>query len=192
MTIFFTSDLHISHTYVAVEKREFATVEEHDATIADNWASVVKKDDLIYVLGDLSLSKYREAIALIASLPGRKRLIWGNHDKGSPMYRDCYKFASLYRATFESTEAYGRIRVDGVSVLLSHFPYDGDGERPEDRYTQYRLRDEGTPLIHGHTHTHQQLTRSAHETLQIHVGVDAHKLTPVSIEWVSAAMKAAL
>lgn len=46
---------------------------------------------------------------------------------------------------------------------MSHYPYarSGDGpERESNRYGEYRLRDTGMPLIHGHTHQgepHMQL-----------------------------------
>ena len=56
-------------------------------------------------------------------------------------------------------------------MLLSHFPYDGD-HTTTDREQQYRLRDLGLPIVHGHTHAAKIVTRSQEGTLQVHVGWD--------------------
>lgn len=58
--------------------------------------------------------------------------------------------------------------------LISHYPYQGDHTEGE-RYTQYRLRDEGKLLFHGHLHTQDIVTGAR----QIHVGADAHDFRPV-------------
>lgn len=52
-------------------------------------------------------------------------------------------------------------------MLLSHFPYEGDHDGREDRYQQWRLRDEGAWLINGHVHGAWTLRNR-----QINVGVD--------------------
>ena len=47
------------------DKRPFATVEEMDKALIDNWNSVVKDGDLVYVLGDfgfVSLSRIKEIL----------------------------------------------------------------------------------------------------------------------------------
>ncbi|WP_248948290.1 HNH endonuclease [Oerskovia enterophila] len=63
---------------------------------------------------------------------------------------------------------------------------DGDTDgRPVDRHEQYRLRDLGLPLIHGHTHSTKFLTASERGSLQLHVGFDAHRRM-VSLEEVAA------
>lgn len=40
--VFITSDLHLGHKGIAAH-RGFASTEEHDKTIIDNWNSVVNK-----------------------------------------------------------------------------------------------------------------------------------------------------
>jgi calcineurin-like phosphoesterase family protein len=186
----FTSDVHIGHRLVA-ELRGFGDdVAAHDQAIAAAW-DVVGKDDTVWVLGDLAVSSPVRALALLADLPGEKHLIWGNHDQGHPMHRDAHRRARKYLEVFASVQAFSRRRVAGREVLLSHFPYIGDTTgRAKDRHTQYRLRDEGVPIIHGHTHSRFAVSYARQEpyptpgTLQLHVGVDAHAMRLVPLAWV--------
>jgi calcineurin-like phosphoesterase family protein len=73
-------------------------------------------------------------------------------------------------------QPFARRKVNGVNVLLSHFPYAAD--RGPARYMQYRLRDEGEWLLHGHTHGKERF----HDQREIHIGVDAWDLRPVPVE----------
>jgi calcineurin-like phosphoesterase family protein len=41
------------------------------------------------------------------------------------------------------------------------------------------MRDCGAPIIHGHTHSPEQVSFSNEGTIQVHVGVDAWDFTPV-------------
>lgn len=187
-----TSDLHIGHRLVAMHRGFIlpngeADVEAHDHTVLDNWARTVAPDDQVWVLGDLSVTsnadRLKSILATLGSLPGVKHLISGNHDPVHPMHRDSHKWQRLYMETFASVQPFARRRVNGESVLLSHFPYDTD--RGEVRYVQYRLRNEGEFLLHGHTHSSQRDTSAT----ELHVGLDAWDLTPVSLgevqEWMS-------
>lgn len=91
------------------------------------------------------------------------------------MHRDAHKWIDDYHDVFEYVAPYARIKIDREDVMLSHFPYTKD--RHEARYMQYRLRDEGKWLLHGHTHQAEQ----RREGREIHVGLDAWDLTPVSL-----------
>lgn len=187
MTVWFTSDLHLGHCLVA-DKRGFATVQDHDEVLLDNWDKTVKPDDVVWVVGDIAVSKPLDALAEIRGLPGRKRLILGNHDKAHPMYRDAFKWFGKYTETFEWVTTSARIKVNGTEVLLSHFPYVRD--RGDARNTQWRLPDERLPLLHGHTHGRERLTNTLiypgfgegedYERVEVHVGADAWDFTPVS------------
>lgn len=170
--VYFTSDLHFGHKKVS-ELRGFTTPEEHDATLMDNWSSVVTKRDTVWVLGDLTLASPTAALEIIKNLPGTKHFISGNHDGCHPMHKDYAKVTKHFLEAFESVAPYARRKLDGREVLLSHFPYEAD--RGEARYMQWRLPDLGANLLHGHTHSPEYRT-SDHE---LQVGVDAHGLTPV-------------
>lgn len=211
MATLFTSDLHVQHKRVA-ELRGFETTAAHDAAIAANWEAVVREEDVVWVLGDLAMSSPDAALALLASLPGRKRLVLGNHDAAHPMHRDAPRYLRRYLEAFEHVASAARIRVEGREVLLSHFPYERD--RHETRHAQWRLRDEGLPLIHGHTHGPERLTVSAPHVaiaaprrvgsvpyrrfeagakrVEVHVGLDAWDLKPVRLETVAELLEEAL
>lgn len=179
MSVLVTSDLHFEHPHIA-NLRGFSTVAEHDQVLVENWCSCVRKNDTVWVLGDLAVSNPTMTLALIGTLPGTKHLIGGNHDRCHPMHRDAHNWQRRYLEVFSSVQAFARRKVAGRNVLLSHFPFEGDHSR-EDRYTQYRLRDEGDWLLHGHTHS-----ASKGFGRQIHVGVDAWGMTPVFLEQIEA------
>jgi calcineurin-like phosphoesterase family protein len=61
--------------------------------------------------------------------------------------------------------------------MLSHFPYKGD-HKPGDRYPEWRLRDEGLPLLHGHVHSAFLISGR-----QYNVGVDFGN-TPLAREYI--------
>ena len=178
-TIWYTSDLHLGHTRVA-ELRGFTTTGEHDARVLDNWRSVVREGDTVWVLGDLTVDvrKLDYVFGAIAGLPGVKHLIAGNHDGCHPLHHEAHKWQHRYLSAFASVQAFAVRKWAGSRFLLSHFPLDGD-HTPGERYSAYRLRDCGVPVVHGHTHSADRVTRSAAGTRQVHVGLDAWSLMPV-------------
>lgn len=201
MNTFFTSDHHLGHRLVA-DKRGFASVEAHDAALAQYWDAVVGTGDTVWVLGDLTLGPLHKALDWFTERPGRLKLIFGNHDEGHPMHRDAHKLQSDYLDVFEYVATGQRIRIAGVNILLSHFPYPGTSEgtdehgRPfDDRYSQWRLPNEGLPLIHGHTHRDEKVSWNPlgwKSTPQIHVGLDAWELRPVMLRDVEDELSRAL
>ena len=58
--------------------RPFTSTEEMDECMVDRWNSVVKPDDRIYHLGDITMN--RKNLPILHRLNGRKKLIRGNHD----------------------------------------------------------------------------------------------------------------
>lgn len=168
--VHFTADLHLGHKFVA-GLRGFETVEEHDEAIALAWRRRVRPADYVWILGDLGVGNLNDLLVKVARLPGRKNLVFGNHDVGHPMHKDSRRYQRRYLEVFSSIQPFARISVGGQKVLLSHFPYAGsaEGDRGEERYSQWRLPDLGEWLLHGHTHLGHRL----HEGNQIHVGWDA-------------------
>ena len=182
MTNWFTSDLHLGHArIVELSHRPFATIEEHDETIADNWRRVVRPDDIVWLLGDASSEgTWQHALDIIRELPGRKMLITGNHDRCWPQRRNAHKFFAPYSQVFELVSPWARTSVLGTRVWLSHFPYVGD-HTETDRFPECRLPISATPLVHGHIHSETQkvsrvplmVNNELVQTTQVHVGVDA-------------------
>lgn len=177
---FYTSDPHFGHRFLAIDIRGFDSVEEHDAQLIENWNKTVKPEDMVIVAGDYSLRNPTQPNwPDVNRLNGTKILVEGNHDACWAGHRDARRMHQLYvDAGFSYVTPFMRIKLDGNPVLISHFPYDGD-HTADERYEQYRLRDLGLPLIHGHTHSSIPVTYSDKNSLQIHVGMDANDLTPV-------------
>lgn len=163
-------------------------VEDHDNMLAYAWDNTVGKDDIVYVLGDLTASSKNvpAGIEWIKSRRGIKHFIAGNHDPVHPMHQDSHKWEDTYREAFASVGVMRKRKIGGKLVMLSHFPYTGDGSREGDRDQQFRLRDMGLPVIHGHVHTKERKTFAlgGNASPQIHIGVDAWNFRPVSLDQV--------
>jgi calcineurin-like phosphoesterase family protein len=176
VTVFYSADTHFSHALVA-GLRGFASQEEHDQAVVDNWNAVVKPSDLVWHLGDVGLGRELGVINAATHLNGVKHLIAGNHDRCWPGHRDARKRQRAWLEAFESVQAFAKTRIDGRTVLLSHLPYQDAGDHTaEERYPQFRLPDLGEWLIHGHTHSGERLDGPR----SVHVGLDAWGLRPAS------------
>jgi predicted phosphohydrolase len=84
MAIWAIADLHLSHDRAKPMDIFGPCWENHAEKIAANWRRLVGGDDLVIVAGDISwamqLSEAAADLNWIASLPGRKLLLRGNHD----------------------------------------------------------------------------------------------------------------
>lgn len=80
--VFLISDMHFGHPNIMkYENRPFASVDEMDMAIINNWNKTVKKDDKVFILGDVSFYNKEKTKDIISKLCGYKTLIIGNHDK---------------------------------------------------------------------------------------------------------------
>lgn len=209
--IWFISDPHIAGHRLVARIRGFvdesqteehrgetvflADTKAHDEQVAYYWDTMIHPDDIVYVLGDISINGSQNALDWMKARPGIKILISGNHDPIHPgFFRNSYKKVAAWREVFVDIQPYYRLRLDGHTVLLSHLPYSGtgaegkrnNGEEVEERGTQWRLPDLGTPLIHGHTHGPERAHLSDKGTPELHVGLDAWNLCPVPASTVIA------
>ena len=92
MKRYLIADTHFGHSnIIEYENRPFSSVQEMDEYLIKLWNSIVKNNDLVYVLGDFTLSRRMNVIKeLIRQLQGRKILIMGNHDTRKPKdYVEC-------------------------------------------------------------------------------------------------------
>ena len=83
--IFIISDTHFGHANILNFRyddgspvRSFSCVEEMDQHMIDKWNSVVRPQDHVYHLGDVSMR--REYLVKVSACNGHKRLVRGNHD----------------------------------------------------------------------------------------------------------------
>lgn len=177
-----TSDTHLGHDKVA-QIRGFEDHREHDEHLARRWDKRVCDGDEVWVLGDLAMNGWADRIAWFTQRPGIKHLVLGNHDRAHPMHRNSHKHLRTFLAVFETVQTSASMR--NGRLLLSHFPYDGEGvTRDADKHergTQWRLRDEGVPLLHGHVHDAITVRPSLRHTPMLHVGPDAWDMAPVTL-----------
>ena len=174
----FTADTHLGHNFVA-SLRGYDTSAAHDDALARAWDRVVGDRDEVWHLGDVALGGWRDRLAWFADRPGTKHLVLGNHDRAHPLNRSGHNYITDFEAVFSSVQTQAMIPIGGgIRAMLSHFPHEGD--HGADRFAEWRLRDCGVVLIHGHTHGCEKSSRTSAGTLQIHVGLDAWKMRLVS------------
>jgi calcineurin-like phosphoesterase family protein len=77
--VFLAADLHFGHIgVIAYSRTNFKNTEEHDELLISNWNKTVSKNDKVFILGDITLSK--KHIPKLGRLHGLKVLVGGNHD----------------------------------------------------------------------------------------------------------------
>ena len=128
--VFFIGDLHLGHKNVLKFEAThgFSSLEEREGYIIGQWCSCVRKNDLVFVLGDVAFET--EKLEVMLSLPGRKILIRGNHDVFSAM---------RYLTFFEDIHGIMPYRAKSIKAWLSHAPIHPNELR-------------GRVNIHGHVH----------------------------------------
>ena len=94
--------------------RPFETAAEMDDTIFWNWRQVVAPEDTILVLGDVTVHPlWGRRLKRIRQAPGRKILVYGNHE--------ITRAGSVDNDGFD--EVYSTLCVDGDPLLLlTHVP----------------------------------------------------------------------
>jgi calcineurin-like phosphoesterase family protein len=80
MNTYLTSDTHLNHANIETYCKRPSDFTER---IIRNWQRIVKPEDIIIHVGDVFIGKHEGWDAIWPSLPGKKWLIRGNHDKRS-------------------------------------------------------------------------------------------------------------
>lgn len=134
----FISDTHFGHQNIITFQgtdgkpiRPFASVEEMDERMVQNWNSVVRPHDRVYHMGDVVMN--RRCLPILSRLNGKKVLIKGNHDI-FPL-KD-------YLPYFDDIRAYKIMPAHGL--IVSHIPVHTD-------------QLEGRWKINAHGHLHQRV-----------------------------------
>jgi calcineurin-like phosphoesterase family protein len=156
MALFFTSDSHFGdHRVLNVWKRPFGSVAEMDETLVAAWNTAVGPGDEVWHLGDFA-RRAADVPALLARLNGVKHLVRGNNDPDG----------TVAAAGWASVQDYREIEVDGVKLVLCHYPF-----------RSWNGQHRGTINLHGHSHG-----RLKPMPRQVDVGVDAWPWRPVGLE----------
>lgn len=173
MNMFFTSDLHFGHkNIIRFDNRPFTSVEEMDEVLIHNWNKKVKKNDLVYILGDISWHKDEKTCEIFERLNGRKILIKGNHDRVHGKIKNY----------FEEITDYKEITLPGNKhITLCHYPI-----------VFFNRHHYGAFMFYGHVHnSHEwQMTENYKFELEeldircnmFNVGTMVHNYEPVTFE----------
>lgn len=170
----FTADHHFGHSrIIGFCGRPFHEVGEMNEALTKAHNAVVGADDDVFILGDLALGDRASLLPLLGqSLNGRLHLVPGNHDTCHPMAYGYEQAAASYRnAGFLIEPVEVEVDIGGTTVLLCHFPPQGDSGR-RDRYRDFRpaadTRGNARWILHGHVHE-----KWRQRGRWINVGVDA-------------------
>jgi calcineurin-like phosphoesterase family protein len=185
--IFLVSDTHVGHRNMLVftrpdgtPLRPFATIEEHDEALIENWNRVVKPEDTVIHLGDVCMSHVH--LHKIGQMNGRKVLVQGNHDPVGGKKGKKFPFTDY----FEYVTA-AKVMDD---MILTHVPV-----HPS------QIGRFGTN-VHGHLHANEVMQRAPNYPEMSHipyyepdprylcVSMEHIDYTPIALEDVRARIKA--
>ena len=113
---YYISDTHLGHyNIIRLCSRPFKTAEEMDEVIINNWNSVVKDTDTVYIGGDFCFKSGKDPVEYLKKLNGHKHLCIGNHDKSLLKNPAARKY-------FESIKDMYNIEDNGKRIVLCHYP----------------------------------------------------------------------
>ena len=140
--VWFTSDLHFWHKNICKYcNRPYNTIEEMNQSIIDNWNSVVKEDDTVYLLGDMGFCGIEKLRVLMSQLKGHIRLVQGNHDSDKVVNRLIEEGLIEGVATLCYITVTGDEECPDQDLTLCHFPM-----------IDWANKEKGAWMIHGHQH----------------------------------------
>ena len=163
--VWFTSDSHFYHANIIKYcNRPFASVEEMNEKLIENWNSVVGKDDLVWCLGDFCLGpdQKKHIPELVSKLNGRINLVLGNHD------HNLVKF--YYDAGF--IRVYDRKVIINDFVILTHAPL--------------MFLNDNTPFFQIFGHVHDSELYPTFSKTSCCVCVERHDYKPISWKKIKA------
>lgn len=170
MNIFFSADLHLGHANIVKYcRRPFGSAEEMNEALLDNFNSVIRPGDSLYIVGDLCWSGFDAAAWLKLLKTKELHLILGNHDcngEGKPLKH-------IPVEMFRSVGHFKRITPEGRQVFMCHYPM-----------VSWRNRSHGAYHLYGHVHGNYTSPVRA-----LDVGVDTNKFMPYSWEAIKKYME---
>ena len=197
MTVWFTSDLHLSHTrIIELCNRPFEDVDHMNTVIVENWNMNVASSDVVFILGDLALGKLDESLSWVSMLQGEKLLVPGNHDRvwsgypkaGKPVRpEDIARYEAVGLRVIDEKLDYRPTLDPDMIWTLCHFPDVGDSH-DADRFDAWRPQRAYRPNVIVHGHVHEKWRTNGP---RINVGVDVWNFTPVPEREVMRLAKAA-
>lgn len=175
--IFFSSDYHFGHkNVIKFANRPFASVEEMNEEMINRHNSVVRANDLLYIIGDFSFLPVDKTVEILKRMKGAKIFVPGNHDKvmNHQDVRNCFQHFYPY-------DCHPQIKIEDASaiggyqtIVLNHFAMKVWNKSAHRSF-------------HLYGHSHGSMPDDIN-SLSMDVGVDCWDYYPVSYEQVKLAM----
>ena len=114
---YFIADTHFGNENTMKKcRRPYKKVKDMDEAMMSSWNNIVKDDDDVYILGDVSWHNVTKTIKIITQLNGNKHLIVGNHDNKflkNKEFRECFVEICDYKEVYLNKDE---------SIVLCHYP----------------------------------------------------------------------
>lgn len=159
---YITSDIHFFHRNILkleAISRPMETIEEMNEVIIFNWNNKISKNDLVYILGDVSFGKRGNTVEILERLNGEKILIEGNHDKELLRHKE---FRNCFKEIYKLLE----IKFNKQDYTLCHYPMMAWNKSHINSFQLF-----------GHLHSVWKGNNQ-----QLNVGMDCHNLTPINFD----------
>jgi len=164
--VYVTSDWHIGHTGISENfRKQFPTDDVHDQHIIYTMRSIVKKRDIMYVIGDVTWTTSGLQKIKDAEFPCKMVMVGGNHD--TLPVQD-------YLEVFDEVVGVKRL---SKGIFLTHIPI----HRQELRYGDMKN-------VHGHCHRGGPWEQNK-EPEYFNAILEYNDYLPVSVQEVHAIMK---
>lgn len=169
--IWLCSDLHFCHNQPFIyEPRGFSSVHEMNEQIIKNFNEVVDWTDDLYILGDCFLNNNEEGMSYMRRLPGKKHIIWGNHDTVA-------RQELMWLENFDCLGYANMLKYNGYHFYLSHYP------TLTSNYDDNKSLKRRMINLCGHTHIKDKFQdMKMHLGLIYHVELDAHNCYPILLD----------
>ncbi len=162
MTVYFTGDHHFGHTskkggIIEYCNRPFISIGEMDNILIAEWNRIVRPEDIVYYLGDFTLSSDKKQARRYFSRLNGKVFVLSNtfhHDKRWLKAKEPYQTRQHEVTILPSIHT---MKSDGKFLVLCHFPL---AIWPRRHFSAIHL--------HGHSHGNYQGTGKI-----LDVGVDS-------------------
>lgn len=164
--IFFTSDNHFMHeNIIEYENRPFTDVYNMNCEMIRLWNETVGKDDLVYIVGDLSFGNVEFTNQLLPVLNGKKVLVLGNHDQ-------FVKSKKFDKSLFLEICNYKEIDYKGKKFVMCHYPFASNDNKMINIYGH--LHSNKIDDVH---HCPMELPKNSYN-----VGADVNGFKPIHID----------
>ena len=149
-TIWFTADYHHGHPPIIKHANRPINKDDHDDWIIEEVHNkYIEKKDRVYMLGDITMARRKEAEIFLGRLKGQKFLIKGNHDRN---IHNSPQFAKIDSMMDFNYKQFGL----DIQMVLCHYPM-----------MSWNKSFHGAWSLYGHVHG-----RLKHPYLGLDVGID--------------------